>query len=111
MKAHPIKPKTNQSKPNAKRQMEILMTFLNENWNERNEMKNIHIHLFLAYFSITKRYQIKQKQLFKLQHKPKQSKTKENENERKSKTFIARNRKDEEMEKEKQKQNIQVSLF
>lgn len=49
MKAHPIKPKTNQSKPNAKRQMEILMTFLNENWNERND-KYTYTSIFGLFF-------------------------------------------------------------
>jgi len=49
MKTHPIKPKTNQSKPKAKRQMEILMTFLNENWNERNE-KYTYTSIFGLFF-------------------------------------------------------------
>jgi len=63
---------------------------------EMNEMKNIHIHLFLAYFSITKRYQINEtKTTFKTATQTK-TKTK-----LKSKTFITRDNVEE-------KQNIQI---
>lgn len=75
MKAHPIKPKTNQSKPNAKWQMEILKTFLNENWNGRNETKWNEKYTYTSIFGLFFYNQINEtKQLFKLQHKPKQTK-------------------------------------